>query len=51
MNGTLQNGGLGRRITKEYKTELSMLAIFVVFFALLWNRVRKEYTPEELAIR
>ena len=35
MNGTLQNGGLGRRITKEYKTELSMLAIFVVFFVVL----------------
>ena len=25
--------------------------VLVVFFALLWNRVRKEYTPEELAIR
>ena len=25
----------GKRIAKEYKTELSMLAIFVVFFAAL----------------
>lgn len=32
---TLQNGGAGARIAKEYKTELSMLAIFAVFFAVL----------------
>ena len=28
---TMQTGGVGKRIAKEYKTELSMLAIFVVF--------------------
>ena len=32
---TMQTGGVGKRIAKEYKTELSMLAIFVVFFAVL----------------
>ena len=32
---TMQTGGVGKRIAKEYKTELSMLAIFVVFFAAL----------------
>ena len=32
---TLQSGGVGKRIAREYKTELSMLAIFVVFFAVL----------------
>lgn len=31
---TLQ-GGMGKRIVREYKTELSMLAIFVVFFVVL----------------
>ena len=31
---TLQ-GGAGRRIAREYKTELSMLAIFAVFFVVL----------------
>ena len=28
-------GGMGRRIAGEYKTELSMLAIFAVFFVVL----------------
>ena len=32
---TLQSGGLGRRIGRELKTELSMLVIFVVFFAVM----------------
>ena len=32
---TLQSGGLGRRIGREFKTELSMLVIFVVFFAVM----------------
>lgn len=32
---TLQNGGMGKRIAREYKTEFSMLAIFAVFFAVM----------------
>lgn len=32
---TLQNNGMGRRIIREYKTELSMLAIFAVFFVVM----------------
>ena len=31
---TLRNGGVGKRIAKEYKTELSMLAIFAVLLLL-----------------
>ena len=32
---TLRSGGIGRRIGREYKTELSMLVIFIVFFAVM----------------
>jgi len=32
---TIQNGGVGKRIAREYKTELSMLAIFAVFFVVM----------------
>lgn len=53
---TLQKPSLGKRITKEYKTELSMLGIFAVFFVVLsfasplFSHHKKYYERDESGV-
>lgn len=45
---TLQSSGLGRRISREYKTELSMLVIFIAFFVVMSFASPYFFTPNNI---